>query len=140
MKQKQGDLNLSINAIVVLILAITLFGIGLAFMRDTFSVEFQKRANEGGTCTTDYEVACLDWEVQHPELRQVYHTRQPNGMFECCGFLEDNQTFTTFTKQCAYILSQRRSVKYLNMSRTQCNVEGGVWQRSDEEKERDQSP
>ncbi|MFH1850139.1 MAG: hypothetical protein ABH879_08235 [archaeon] len=34
---KLGSLDLSINAIVVLILAITMLGLGLGFMRDTFS-------------------------------------------------------------------------------------------------------
>ena len=33
---KNGSLNLSINAIVVLILAITMLGLGLAFMKNTF--------------------------------------------------------------------------------------------------------
>lgn len=33
---KRGDLSLSINAIVILILAITMLGLGLAFMRGTF--------------------------------------------------------------------------------------------------------
>jgi len=33
---KKGDLSLSINAIVILILAITMLGLGLAFMRGTF--------------------------------------------------------------------------------------------------------
>jgi hypothetical protein len=33
---KKGDLGLSINAIVILILAITMLGLGLAFMRSTF--------------------------------------------------------------------------------------------------------
>ena len=36
-KQKKASLNLSINAIVILILAITMLGLGLAFMRNIFS-------------------------------------------------------------------------------------------------------
>jgi hypothetical protein len=49
MRKKKGDLNLSINAIVVLILAITMLGLGLGFMRNIFggaTAEFQK---VGGT-------------------------------------------------------------------------------------------
>jgi len=34
---KRGSLNLSINAIVILILAITMLGLGLGFMKNTFS-------------------------------------------------------------------------------------------------------
>jgi len=34
---KKGDLSLSINAIVILILAITMLGLGLAFMRNIFN-------------------------------------------------------------------------------------------------------
>ncbi|MBN1502960.1 hypothetical protein JW930_05440 [Candidatus Woesearchaeota archaeon] len=41
-KSKRGSLNLSINAIVVLILAITMLGLGLGFIRGTF-----KSATEG---------------------------------------------------------------------------------------------
>lgn len=37
LQTKKGDLNLSINAIVVLILAITMLGLGLGFMRNMFS-------------------------------------------------------------------------------------------------------
>ncbi|MBW3012000.1 hypothetical protein KY311_02360, partial [Candidatus Woesearchaeota archaeon] len=36
MMYKKASLSLSINAIVVLILAITMLGLGLAFMRGTF--------------------------------------------------------------------------------------------------------
>jgi len=47
--QKRGSLNLSINAIVVLILAITMLGLGLAFMRNIFggaTEEFQQTTGE----------------------------------------------------------------------------------------------
>lgn len=47
--KKRGSLNLSINAIVVLILAITMLGLGLAFMRNIFggaTEEFQKTSGE----------------------------------------------------------------------------------------------
>jgi hypothetical protein len=47
--RKRGSLNLSINAIVVLILAITMLGLGLAFMRNIFggaTEEFQKTSGE----------------------------------------------------------------------------------------------
>jgi len=43
--KKRGSLNLSINAIVILILAITMLGLGLAFMRNIFggaTEEFEK--------------------------------------------------------------------------------------------------
>ena len=36
MHSKKGDLNLSINAIVVLILAVTLLSLGLTFINKTF--------------------------------------------------------------------------------------------------------
>jgi hypothetical protein len=47
--KKRGSLNLSINAIVVLILAITMLGLGLAFMRNIFggaTEEFEKTSGE----------------------------------------------------------------------------------------------
>ena len=47
--RKRGSLNLSINAIVVLILAITMLGLGLAFMRNIFggaTEEFQQTTGE----------------------------------------------------------------------------------------------
>jgi len=47
--KKRGSLNLSINAIVVLILAITMLGLGLAFMRNInggATEEFQKTSGE----------------------------------------------------------------------------------------------
>ena len=37
MFNKRGSLELSVNAIVVIILAITLLGLGLAFMKNLFS-------------------------------------------------------------------------------------------------------
>ncbi len=46
---KKADLSLSINAIVVLILAITMLGLGLAFLRGTFSkttAQFAQVADE----------------------------------------------------------------------------------------------
>ena len=47
--RKRGSLNLSINAIVVLILAITMLGLGLSFMRNIFggaTEEFTKVSGE----------------------------------------------------------------------------------------------
>ena len=48
MRQKKGALNLSINAIVILILAITMLGLGLAFMRNIF-----------GSATKEFEEVSL---------------------------------------------------------------------------------
>ena len=50
MKQsKKGSLNLSINAIVILILAITMLGLGLAFMRNIFGSATKEFEEVGGT-------------------------------------------------------------------------------------------
>ena len=46
---KKADLSLSINAIVVLILAITMLGLGLAFLRGTFSKTTAQFAEVSGT-------------------------------------------------------------------------------------------
>ena len=48
-KNKKGDLSLSINAIVVLILAITMLGLGLAFLRGTFKKTTEQFAEVSGT-------------------------------------------------------------------------------------------
>ncbi|MBS3097574.1 hypothetical protein J4209_02140 [Candidatus Woesearchaeota archaeon] len=45
---KKADLSLSINAIVVLILAITMLGLGLAFMNQIFGGATEKFAKMGG--------------------------------------------------------------------------------------------
>lgn len=47
--RKKGDLNLSINAIVVLILAITMLGLGLGFMRNMFSKTTSQFSEVGDT-------------------------------------------------------------------------------------------
>ena len=46
---KKASLNLSINAIVILILAITMLGLGLAFMRNIFGSATQEFEEVGGT-------------------------------------------------------------------------------------------
>ena len=46
---KKGSLDLSINAIVILILAITMLGLGLAFMRNIFGTATQEFEEVGGT-------------------------------------------------------------------------------------------
>lgn len=68
-RNQKGDLNLSINAIVVLILAITLLGLGLMFIRGTFTRatgelsqslnELEKQRQEGfiASCSDD---VCID--------------------------------------------------------------------------------
>lgn len=48
-KNKKGDLSLSINAIVILILAITMLGLGLAFLRGTFKKTTEQFAEVSGT-------------------------------------------------------------------------------------------
>ena len=48
-RSKKGSLNLSINAIVVLILAITMLGLGLAFMRNIFGSATKEFEEVGGT-------------------------------------------------------------------------------------------
>jgi hypothetical protein len=48
-KSKKGDLSLSINAIVILILAITMLGLGLAFMRNIFGSATKEFEEVGGT-------------------------------------------------------------------------------------------
>ena len=48
-KNKKGDLSLSINAIVVLILAITMLGLGLAFLRGTFKKTTEQFSEVSGT-------------------------------------------------------------------------------------------
>ena len=48
-RSKKGSLNLSINAIVVLILAITMLGLGLSFMRNIFGSATQEFEEVGGT-------------------------------------------------------------------------------------------
>ena len=45
---KKGSLNLSINAIVILILAITMLGLGLAFMRNIFGSATEEFEDIGG--------------------------------------------------------------------------------------------
>jgi hypothetical protein len=49
MRNKKGDLSLSINAIVILILAITMLGLGLAFMRNIFGSATKEFEEVGGT-------------------------------------------------------------------------------------------
>jgi hypothetical protein len=49
MKNKKADLSLSINAIVVLILAITMLGLGLAFMRNIFGSATSEFKEVSGT-------------------------------------------------------------------------------------------
>ena len=46
---KKGSLNLSINAIVVLILAITMLGLGLSFMKNIFGGATEEFEKVGGT-------------------------------------------------------------------------------------------
>jgi len=46
---KKGSLNLSINAIVVLILAITMLGLGLSFMKNIFGGATEEFKKVGGT-------------------------------------------------------------------------------------------
>jgi hypothetical protein len=46
---KKASLNLSINAIVILILAITMLGLGLAFMRNIFGSATQEFSEVSGT-------------------------------------------------------------------------------------------
>ena len=46
---KKASLNLSINAIVILILAITMLGLGLAFMRNIFGTATQEFTEVTGT-------------------------------------------------------------------------------------------
>ena len=46
---KKGSLNLSINAIVVLILAITMLGLGLSFMKNIFGGATEEFQKVGGT-------------------------------------------------------------------------------------------
>ncbi len=48
-RNRKGGLNLSINAIVVLILAITMLGLGLAFMRNIFGAATEEFQEVGGT-------------------------------------------------------------------------------------------
>lgn len=48
-RKKRGALQLSINAIVVLILAITMLGLGLAFMRNIFGSATSEFEEVGGT-------------------------------------------------------------------------------------------
>jgi hypothetical protein len=48
-RNKKGDLSLSINAIVILILAITMLGLGLAFMRNIFGSATKEFQEVGGT-------------------------------------------------------------------------------------------
>ena len=49
MRTKKGSLNLSINAIVILILAITMLGLGLAFMRNIFGSATSEFSEVSGT-------------------------------------------------------------------------------------------
>jgi type II secretory pathway pseudopilin PulG len=49
MRHKKADLSLSINAIVILILAITMLGLGLAFMRNIFGKATEEFQEVGGT-------------------------------------------------------------------------------------------
>lgn len=46
---KKGSLQLSINAIVILILAITMLGLGLGFMRNVFTAATEEFTRVGGT-------------------------------------------------------------------------------------------
>lgn len=47
--KKRGSLNLSINAIVILILAITMLGLGLTFMREIFGGATEEFTKVSGT-------------------------------------------------------------------------------------------
>ena len=77
----KGDINLSINAIVVLILAITMLGLGLSFMR----VMFQDIAPKRGLCTQKYTIDCpLQKETE--TLYKIEYLR--HGVSECCYFIE----------------------------------------------------
>ncbi len=61
---KKGNLNLSINSIVVLILAITMLGLGLAFMRNIF-----------GDATEQFET--VSEEMQTEMADQMKDAREP---------------------------------------------------------------
>ena len=50
--KKKGSLTLSINAIVVLILAITMLGLGLSFMRNIFGGATEEFTGEAPTTVT----------------------------------------------------------------------------------------
>lgn len=94
---KKGDLSLSINAIVILILAITMLGLGLAFMRGTFgkvtsqfsevSSEVQKdmikRLESSGE---NLALSVFEIEVRQGESKEVY-----------LAIRNDLDTETTFT-------------------------------------------
>lgn len=81
--RKKGDLSLSINAIVILILAITLLGLGLAFIKGQFSGV----ANKLGAMTEQIDAGqkaqlenspekitmqSTDLEIKRGESREIY--------------------------------------------------------------------
>jgi len=76
--KKRGSLNLSINAIVVLILAITMLGLGLSFMRNIFGGATEEFTKVSGTV----EKQMID---QMKESNKVVDLSNPNLEIEIGG-------------------------------------------------------
>lgn len=118
---KKADLNLSINAIVVLILAITMLGLGLGFMRN---VLYPQPLGD-----------CLQYDYRYcPES----HNANRTGVFnreafdggrvtECCSYQDTNES----TLHCQ--LEWREEIPYVVRDRTfqECRAMNGEWNRND---------
>jgi hypothetical protein len=94
---KKGSLNLSINAIVVLILAITMLGLGLAFMRNIFGSATEEFSEVSGTVKKQM----ID---QMKESNQIVDLSRPKVSIKpgentqvFIGFKNDDSGVKTFT-------------------------------------------
>ncbi len=81
--KKRGSLNLSINAIVILILAITMLGLGLSFMRNIFGSATQEFEEVSGTIhkqmidqmkegNKEIDLSSLVYDIKQGEKKQIY--------------------------------------------------------------------
>ncbi len=80
---KKASLNLSINAIVILILAITMLGLGLSFMRTIFSSATQEFQEVSGTIhkqmidqmkkgNKEIDLSNMIYDIEAGEKKQIY--------------------------------------------------------------------
>lgn len=100
-RNKKGDLSLSINAIVVLILAITMLGLGLAFLRGTFKKTTEQFSEVSGTVKEQLieEIKSKNEKLfirGEPEIdMKVGETKE--AFYGIKNVLDSDQTFTIET-------------------------------------------
>ncbi|RMF55467.1 hypothetical protein D6745_02095 [Candidatus Woesearchaeota archaeon] len=108
--RKKASLNLSINAIVVIILAITMLGLGLGFMRNTFggvseqfeSVSDQMKQEMVESLKSSTEVAKLnayEVNVKRGKTKNIYFGVKNSGTSTCTATFTITQPATGIGSQ-----------------------------------------